>query len=67
MGSDENFKYEFDVSGENERLARQHQAVKLGMGKLVLAPMDTSREGLKVLDAGTSDGRNTTHCLKSQF
>ncbi|KAJ5382529.1 hypothetical protein N7517_000440 [Penicillium concentricum] len=56
MTSDESYKYEFDVPEENERLAGQHQAVKLGMGKLVLAPMDISREGLRILDAGTSDG-----------
>ncbi|KAJ5158332.1 uncharacterized protein N7500_007983 [Penicillium coprophilum] len=52
MVSDEGYTYEFDVSSENERLAGQHQALKLGMGKLVLAPMDLSREGLKILDAG---------------
>ncbi|KAL4887209.1 hypothetical protein BJY04DRAFT_212257 [Aspergillus karnatakaensis] len=56
MVSDEGFVYEFDETVENRRLAGQHAIVKLGMGRLVLAPMDITRKDLRILDAATSDG-----------
>ncbi|KAJ5874570.1 uncharacterized protein N7529_003000 [Penicillium soppii] len=56
MGSNEKYEYVFDETVENQRLAGQHQAFKLGMGKLVLAPLQVSQKNLRILDAGTSDG-----------
>ncbi|KAL4903794.1 hypothetical protein BDW74DRAFT_179382 [Aspergillus multicolor] len=56
MVSDEGFVCEFDETVENKRLAGQHQIVKFGMGRLVLAPLDITRKGLRILDAATSDG-----------
>lgn len=57
------YEYVFDESVENQRLAAQHKALKLGMGKLVLAPLHISRNGLRILDAGTSDGRYSFHIV----
>ncbi|KAJ5149741.1 hypothetical protein N7448_001319 [Penicillium atrosanguineum] len=56
MPSNEKYEYVFDESVENRRLAGQHQAIKLGMGKLVLAPLQVFEKKLRILDAGTSDG-----------
>jgi tRNA1(Val) A37 N6-methylase TrmN6 len=60
MGSNEKYEYVFDETVENQRLAGQHQAFKLGMGKLVLAPLQVSQKNLRILDAGTSDGTLTS-------
>ncbi|KAI0401588.1 S-adenosyl-L-methionine-dependent methyltransferase [Xylaria palmicola] len=49
--------YPLDNAGEAERLADQHHVLKSFMGgKLVVAPIDLSRPGLRVLDSGTADG-----------
>ncbi|KAJ5085589.1 hypothetical protein N7532_010360 [Penicillium argentinense] len=56
MGSNEKYEYVFEETIENRRLAGQHQALKIGMGKLVLAPLHVSHKGLRILDTGTSDG-----------
>lgn len=43
--------------GEYSRLRTQHEMVKIAMGgKLVLAPIDLSQPGLRVLDSATADG-----------
>jgi hypothetical protein len=45
---------------DNVRLQANHYATKLAMaGSLVLAPFDTTRRNLKILDSGTSDGRSS--------
>ncbi|KAL8896245.1 MAG: hypothetical protein Q9207_007798 [Kuettlingeria erythrocarpa] len=42
---------------EVERLTRQHEVIKDHMGgKLVLAPVDLSTPGLRILDSATADG-----------
>ncbi|KAF4997656.1 hypothetical protein FGRMN_3688 [Fusarium graminum] len=59
MGSKgDDYEYVFpDVSVENERLAGQHQGIKLGMGRrLCMAPLDLTRPNLRIFDGGTSDG-----------
>jgi len=43
--------------GEYSRLRMQHEMIKIAMGgKLVLAPIDFVRSGLRVLDSATADG-----------
>ena len=45
------------AEGENERLQANHRMTKLAMGgSIVLAPFDTTRHNLKILDSGTADG-----------
>jgi hypothetical protein len=41
---------------EIQRLAFQHQVIKNYVGKLILAPIDLTRPGLKILDSATADG-----------
>ncbi|KJZ70088.1 hypothetical protein HIM_10515 [Hirsutella minnesotensis 3608] len=42
---------------EVARLAAQHEVFLDAMGKLVFAPVDLGRNGLRILDSGTADGR----------
>lgn len=43
-------------NGELRRLGDQHAVLKSAMGTLVLAPVDFSKPGLRILDSGTADG-----------
>lgn len=43
---------------EKERLAGQHDVITNAMGgRLLFAPVDLSKPGLRILDSGTADGR----------
>lgn len=42
--------------GELSRLSDLHDLTKATMGGLVLAPIDFSQRGLRILDSGTADG-----------
>lgn len=44
---------------EVARLAAQHEVFLDAMGKLVFAPVDLGRNGLRILDSGTADGMPT--------
>ncbi|KAK8119952.1 uncharacterized protein PG998_004578 [Apiospora kogelbergensis] len=49
--------YVMENDAEAERLAYQHTILKASMGgQLVVAPVDLSRRGLRILDSGTSNG-----------
>lgn len=42
---------------EPARLRMQHEVIKDAMGgRLILAPVDMSRPGLRILDSATTDG-----------
>lgn len=42
---------------EVQRLAKQHRVFRHAMGgKLVLAPVDLEKKGLRVLDSGAANG-----------
>lgn len=41
---------------EIHRLAIQHEVMKSAFPSLILAPIDLSRPGLKILDSATADG-----------
>ena len=41
---------------EIERLSEQHGVIEDAMGGLLLAPLDLSRAGMRILDSGTADG-----------
>ena len=41
---------------ELERLKYQHKVLTDHFGTLVLAPVDLSKPGLRILDSGTADG-----------
>jgi hypothetical protein len=56
MSCEDKYEYVFDSTIENQRLAGQHQAIKLAMGKPILAPLQVSRKNIRILDAGSSDG-----------
>jgi hypothetical protein len=43
-------------AAEVERLTHQHEVIKDHMGSLILAPVDLSKPGLKILDSATADG-----------
>lgn len=43
---------------ERERLHVQHDLIQAYMGKLILAPVDVEKLGLKILDSGTFDGES---------
>jgi hypothetical protein len=49
-------EYVLDNDEEASRLAKQHDVIKDAMGGLILAPIDLSRSGLRILDSGTADG-----------
>lgn len=49
-----------DNKSEKARLSGQHEVLVDAMGgisKAVVAPLDTSKSGLRILDSGTADGR----------
>lgn len=46
---------------ELSRLSDQHKLIKDHMGKLVLAPIDLSVSGLRILDSATADGVFSLH------
>ncbi|KAK8044776.1 hypothetical protein PG993_004800 [Apiospora rasikravindrae] len=49
--------YVLENDAEAERLAYQHSILKASMGgRLVVAPVDLSRRGIRILDSGTSNG-----------
>jgi hypothetical protein len=50
-----NYLLDYDDS-EKRRLQEQHELIKSYMGQLILAPVDLTQPGLKVLDSGTFDG-----------
>ncbi|KAI3326348.1 S-adenosyl-L-methionine-dependent methyltransferase [Xylariaceae sp. AK1471] len=57
MSSHGETAYPLDNAGEAKRLADQHDVLKAFMGdKLVVAPIDLARPGLRILDSGTVDG-----------
>jgi hypothetical protein len=41
---------------ELQRLREQHKLIKDSMGGLILAPIDFSKPGLRILDSATADG-----------
>jgi hypothetical protein len=41
---------------ELKRLADNHEVIKDAMGGLILAPVDLSKPGLRILDCATADG-----------
>ena len=41
---------------ELQRLTCQHEVIKAHVGKLILAPLDLSKPGLRILDSATADG-----------
>lgn len=41
---------------EQQRLEGQHEVVVYAMGKQVLAPVDFSKPGLRILDSGCANG-----------
>ena len=43
---------------ELKRLADNHETIKDTMGKLVLAPVDFSKPGLRILDSACANGRS---------
>jgi hypothetical protein len=43
-------------AAEVERLSYQHEVIKSFMGSLVLAPVDLTIPGLRILDSATADG-----------
>ncbi len=53
----EEYVYSLPVETENRRLAGQHHGFKIAMGnRLVIAPLDKTQKGLRIMDGGTSDG-----------
>lgn len=44
---------------EAERMQNQHEWLKGGADGLVLAPIDLTRSGMRVLDSATADGRES--------
>jgi hypothetical protein len=46
--------------GELSRLSDLHDLTKATMGGLVLAPVDFSQPGLRILDSGTADGLSSS-------
>lgn len=44
---------------EAARMQNQHEWLKGGAGGLVLAPIDLGRQGMRVLDSATADGKHT--------
>jgi hypothetical protein len=44
-------------SGEIARLTLQSKVIKYTMGKLVLAPVDLSKPGLRIFDQACADGQ----------
>ncbi|KAI9149061.1 N-methyltransferase verN [Paramyrothecium foliicola] len=53
-------------NAEAERMQNQHHWLKGGAGGLVLAPIDTQRKGLRVLDSATADGY-WVHDVRPEF
>jgi hypothetical protein len=49
-------EYVLDNDEEASRFAKQHDMIKDAMDGLILAPIDLSRSGLRILDSGTADG-----------
>lgn len=43
-------------AAEVERLSYQHEVIKSFMGSLVIAPVDLTIPGLRILDSATADG-----------
>ena len=54
---EETYFMEKENPTELERLACQHETIKRFMGNLMLAPIDLSRPGLRILDSGTVDNK----------
>jgi len=50
-------KYVFEHASEVERLTLQHEVITDYLGKLVLAPVDFSKPGLRIYDSATADGK----------
>lgn len=54
--------YVNSVEGENKRLEQAATVVRTYMdGKVCLAPVDTERSNLKVLDSAANDGATLTY------
>jgi hypothetical protein len=50
-------KYDFGPDEEEiHRLTIQHEVLKSAYTPLILAPIDLTKQGLKILDSATSDG-----------
>ncbi|KAF7171756.1 hypothetical protein CNMCM5623_004048 [Aspergillus felis] len=45
-----------DIQAENSRLRRQHELIKCFCNGLIKAPIDSTKEGQRVLDSATADG-----------
>lgn len=58
MPSDD-FEYPWEIRSEVERLQKQYAWIqKCVDDKLVFAPMQLDKEGLRVLDVGCADGKS---------
>jgi hypothetical protein len=61
--NDDNVIFETGTS-EVERLNRQHEMIAAAMDPLILAPINLSKPGLRILDQATGAGKRTfLHCV----